>query len=217
MKKIALIVAGGNGARMNSDIPKQFLMLKNKPILMYSIEKFVQFDKIVLVLPKTQINYWQKLCLNYNFNINHDIVDGGKNRFQSVKKGLSYIGENSIVAIHDGVRPLISKKQINSLLSKVKKGIGVVPVVPVVDSIRKLEGKNISANIDRSNLFKVQTPQCFLSSDIKKAYSQGHSRLFTDDSSVFESIGGKINTIMGEEENLKITTKKDIKIASLFI
>tara|TARA_B100001287_G_scaffold274211_1_gene279087 strand:- start:2291 stop:2944 length:654 start_codon:yes stop_codon:yes gene_type:complete len=217
MKKNALIVAGGNGTRMNTDIPKQFLMLKNKPILMHSIEKFVQFDKIVLVLPKGQTNYWQKLCLNYNFNINHDIVDGGENRYESVKKGLSYIGENSIVAIHDGVRPLISKKQINSLLSKVKKGIGVVPIVPVVDSIRKLEGKNIYANIDRSNLFKVQTPQCFLSSDIKKAYSQKHSRLFTDDSSVFESIGGKINTIIGEEENLKITTKKDIKIASLFI
>mgnify|MGYP001258985473 FL=1 len=217
MKKNALIVAGGNGTRMNTDIPKQFLMLKNKPILMHSIEKFVQFDKIVLVLPKGQTNYWQKLCLNYNFNINHDIVDGGENRYESVKKGLSYIGENSIVAIHDGVRPLISKKQINSLLSKVKKGIGVVPVVPVVDSICKLEGKNIYANIDRSNLFKVQTPQCFLSSDIKKAYSQKHSRLFTDDSSVFESIGGKINTIIGEEENLKITTKKDIKIASLFI
>ena len=217
MKKNALIVAGGNGSRMNSDIPKQFLMLKNKPILMYSIEKFVQFDNIILVLPVGQTDYWQKLCLNYNFNINHDVVTGGKNRFQSVKKGLSYIGENSIVAIHDGVRPLISKKQINSLLSKVKKGIGVIPVVPVVDSIRKLEGKNISANIDRSNLFKVQTPQCFLSSDIKRAYSQGYSKVFTDDSTVFESIGGKISTIMGEEENLKITTKKDIKIASLLI
>ena len=217
MKKNALIVAGGNGSRMNSDIHKQFLMLKNKPILMYSFEKFVQFDNIILDLPEGQTDYWQKLCLNYNFNINHDVVTGGKNRFQSVKKGLSYIGENSIVAIHDGVRPLISKKQINSLLSKVKKGIGVIPVVPVVDSIRKLEGKNISANIDRSNLFKVQTPQCFLSSDIKRAYSQAYSKSFTDDSTVFESIGGKISTIMGEEENLKITTKKDIKIASLLI
>ena len=217
MKKNALIVAGGNGERMNSVIPKQFLMLKNKPILMYTIEKFVQFDNIILVLPKEQTDYWEKLCFNYNFNINHDVISGGKNRFQSVKRGLNYLGENCIVAIHDGVRPLISKKQINSLLSKVKKGIGVIPVVPVVDSIRKFEDKNVSVNIDRSNLFKVQTPQCFLSSDIKRAYSQRYSRLFTDDASVFESIGGKISSIMGEEENLKITTKKDIKIASLFI
>ena len=217
MKKNALIVAGGNGTRMNSDTPKQFLMLKNKPILMYSIEKFVKFDNIILVLPEGKADYWQKLCINYNFNINHKVVSGGENRYQSVKKGLSYIGENSIVVIHDGVRPLVSKKLINSLLSKVKKGVGVIPVVPVVDSIRKIKDKNISANIDRSNLYKVQTPQCFLSSDIKRAYSQRYSRVFTDDSSVFESIGGKISTIIGEEENLKITTKKDIKIASLFI
>ena len=155
MKKNALIVAGGNGSRMNSDIPKQFLMLKNKPILMYSIEKLVQFDNIILVLPEGQTDYWQKLCLNYNFNINHDVVTGGKNRFESVKKGLSYIGENSIVAIHDGVRPLISKKQINSLLIKVKKGIGVVPVVPVVDSIRKLEGENINTELLSSKIYII--------------------------------------------------------------
>ena len=121
---------------------------------------------------------------------------------------------NSIVAIHDGVRPLISETLINNLINKTKNGIGVIPIIPVKDSIRKLEGEN-SIHIDRNILFKVQTPQCFLSSDIKEAYTQEFSVTFTDDASVFESNSGEITTILGEEKNLKITTEEDLKIASI--
>lgn len=160
MRKVVVIVAGGKGVRMNSEIPKQFLLLKEKPILIHTIENFRHFDERILVLPQSQIGYWKKLCLENNFKISHKIVEGGNTRFQSVKNGLEKVDNNSVVAIHDGVRPLISENLINSLVKKVEEGIGVIPVVPLKDSIRKIEGK-YSKHIDRNNLFKVQTPQCF--------------------------------------------------------
>ena len=215
MKKVAIIVAGGKGLRMNSEIPKQFLLLKDKPILIHTIEKFIHFDDLVLVLPKEQTTLWDELCEKYNFTIPHKITIGGSTRFQSVKNGLEEVENNSVVAIHDGVRPLVSENLINSLVKEVKEGIGVLPVIPVSDSIRKVE-ENITRIVDRSNLFKVQTPQCFLSSDIKEAYSQNYSDVFTDDASVFEAIGGQINTLLGEEKNLKITTEVDLNIADIF-
>ena len=212
MKKVALIVAGGKGKRMNSEIPKQFLLLNNVPILMHTIKQFSHFEEIVLVLPKRQFDCWNKLCKNTNFNESHILVEGGKTRFQSVKNGLGKIDAGVIVAIHDGVRPLISETLINNLICETKDGIGIIPVVPIKDSIRKVEGKN-STHVNRSDLYKVQTPQCFFSSDIKEAYTQDFSDTFTDDASVFESGGGEITTIQGEERNLKITTEKDLKIA----
>ncbi len=214
MKKVALIVAGGKGERMNADIPKQFLLLNNLPILMHTIKQFSHFEEIVLVLPKSQFDYWNGLCKNNNFTQIHILVEGGETRFHSVKNGLDKIDNTSVVAIHDGVRPLISTALIISLVGKIKSGIGVIPVVPVKDSIRKVEGEN-STNIDRSNLYKVQTPQCFLSADIKEAYTQDFSGTFTDDASVFEANGGKINTLLGEEKNLKITTQEDLNIAEI--
>ena len=214
MKKVALIVAGGTGARMKADLPKQFLLLHNLPILMHTLKQFSHFEEIVLVLPPTQFEYWNELCITHNFTLNHTIVEGGDTRFHSVKNGLGKVNGNSVVAIHDGVRPLVSETLINNLVDKTKNGIGVIPVVPVKDSIRKVEGEN-SVHIDRSNLYKVQTPQCFLSSDIKEAYTQKFSEVFTDDASVFEANGGKINNLLGEEKNLKITTQKDLKIAKI--
>ena len=214
MKKVALIVAGGKGERMNADIPKQFLLLNNLPILMHTIKQFSHFEEIVLVLPKSQFDYWNGLCKNNNFTQIHILVEGGETRFHSVKNGLDKIDNTSVVAIHDGVRPLISTALIISLVGKIKSGIGVIPVVPVKDSIRKVEGEN-STHIDRSNLYKVQTPQCFLSADIKEAYTQDFSGTFTDDASVFEANGGKINTLLGEEKNLKITTQEDLNIAEI--
>jgi len=216
MQKVALIVAGGKGDRMNTDIPKQFLLLNDTPILMHTLKKFSHFEKIILVLPNSQFKYWQELCNTYNFKQQHTLVAGGKTRFHSVKNGLDRISQNTIVAIHDGVRPLISTALIDILVAETKNGIGVIPIVPVKDSIRKVEGEN-SAHVYRSNLFKVQTPQCFLSADIKKAYTQDFSNTFTDDASVFEANGGKINTLLGEENNLKITTQEDLKIASILI
>lgn len=214
MKKVALIVAGGKGIRMNSDIPKQFLLLKGTPVLMRTIEKFSHLDEIVLVLPKTQIEYWNTICEKYNFLLPHTSVEGGETRFHSVKNGLDRVDNNSIIAIHDGVRPLISTKLINSLIDKTKNGIGAIPVVPVRNSIRKVDDET-STHVDRTDLYNVQTPQCFLSSEIKNAYSQEYSQKFTDDASVFESNEGNIKTIIGEEKNLKITTKEDLKIASI--
>jgi 2-C-methyl-D-erythritol 4-phosphate cytidylyltransferase len=216
MQKVALIVAGGKGERMNADIPKQFLLLNGTPILMHTLKQFSHFEGIVLVLPQSQFDYWRELCSNYNFTQKHTLVAGGTTRFYSVKNGLEQIDENSVIAIHDGVRPLISKKLIDSLITKTKNGVGVIPIVPLKDSIRKLEGEN-SVHIDRSNLYKVQTPQCFLSTDIKEAYTQDFSDAFTDDASVFEANGGKINILLGEQKNLKITTKEDLKVASILI
>ena len=216
MQKVALIVAAGKGERMNADIPKQFLLLNDIPILMHTLKQFSHFEEIVLVFPSTQFEYWETLCKTHNCTQQHSLVAGGKTRFHSVKNGLAKIQDNTVVAIHDGVRPLVSETLINNLIDKTKSGIGVIPVVPLKDSIRKVEGEN-STHIDRNNLFKVQTPQCFLSTDIQKAYTQDFSDTFTDDASVFEANGGKINTLLGEENNLKITTQEDLKIASILI
>ena len=216
MQKVALIVAGGKGERMNTDIPKQFLLLNGTPILIHTLKQFSHFEEIVLVLPYSQFEYWRELCSTYNFTQKHVLVAGGTSRFYSVKNGLEKIDENSVIAIHDGVRPLISTKLIDSLITKTKNGVGIIPIVPLKDSIRKVEGEN-STHLDRSNLYKVQTPQCFLSTDIKEAYTQEFSDTFTDDASVFEANGGKINTLLGEEKNLKITTREDLTIANEFI
>jgi len=215
MKKTALIVAGGKGERMNTDIPKQFLLLNGLPILTHTLNAFADFDKRILVLPQSQIENWKMLCKKYNFALKHIIVAGGINRFGSVKNGLRKVEEGSLVAIHDGVRPLISKNLTNKLIAATKKGIGVVPIVPVKDSLRKMEGGKTKI-VSRSNLYKVQTPQCFFASTIKAAYKQNFSLFFTDDASVLENNGGKITTIQGEERNLKITTEKDLKIAEIF-
>ncbi len=215
MKKVALIVAGGKGERMNSETPKQFLQLKNLPILMRTIKKFSHFEEIVVVLPKTQFDCWDSLCKENNFNQDHALAKGGKNRFESVKNGLKKISSNAIVAIHDGVRPLVSKTLIRQLVAKTKPGVGVIPVIPVKDSLRQIIGEN-SQHIDRKNLYLVQTPQCFFFSDINAAYQQKYSEQFTDDASVLESAGGEIKTVLGERENLKITTKEDLKIAAFF-
>ena len=216
MKKVALIVAGGKGERMNTDIPKQFLVLNDLPILMHSLNAFSHLDKIILVLPRAQIENWEELCKQYNFILKHTVVAGGINRFSSVKNGLAKIDEGSIVAIHDGVRPLVSKNLINKLLGATKKGNGIIPIVAVKDSIRKVEGYKSKA-VSRSNLYKVQTPQCFFASTLKDAYKQNFSLFFTDDASVLESNGGKIITIIGEERNLKITTEEDLMLAEALI
>ena len=215
MRRVALIVAGGKGERMKTSTPKQFLLLNNLPILMHTLKKFSHFEETILVLPQSEFKYWAELCNTYHFNQPHTLVKGGRTRFQSVKNGLKKINTNTIIAIHDGVRPLVSKALINSLITEIKNGIGVIPVLHLKDSIRKIEGEK-SGTIDRKNLYKVQTPQCFLSTNIQKAYTQEFSDDFTDDASVFESNGGKIMPILGEEKNLKITTEEDLLVAELF-
>ena len=216
MRKLALILAGGKGQRMDSNIPKQFMLLNGIPILMHTLQKFKDFDSITLVLPKNQFQYWYNLCEKYNFNVKHDIVEGGNTRYHSVKNGLQKLcsKENDIVAIHDGVRPFISMNTLALLVKAVKKNNGVIPILPVKESIRKVCNKN-SENLSREYLFNVQTPQCFKASEIKKAYNQQYNKKFTDDASVFENFGGEIVTFEGEEKNIKITTKIDLKLATI--
>ena len=216
MEKTALIVAGGSGERLNEKTPKQFLLIKNKPILMHTIEKFSHLDKIIVVISKNYITEWIDLCKMYNFKINHKLVEGGKNRFKSVQNGLRHINNTGIVLIHDGVRPLISKKIIDTLIKKVSNNHGVLPVLPISESIRKIN-QSTSKSLNRKNYFKVQTPQCFIFENILKAYNQKYKQEFTDDASVFEAIGGKIKTIEGEIKNIKITYPIDLNLAESLI
>ena len=212
MEKTALIVAGGSGQRLGEKTPKQFLLIKSKPILMHTIEKFSHLDKIIVVISKNYTNEWMNLCKLHNFKVDHKLVEGGGNRFESVKNGLQHINHTDVVLIHDGVRPLISKKTINNLIKKVAKNKGVLPVLPISESIRKVN-QNSSNSLNRKNYFIAQTPQCFMFEEILEAYNQKYKDEFTDDASVFEAIGGKIITIEGEKENIKITYPIDLNLA----
>ena len=218
MNKTALILAAGFGERMKASVPKQFLLLNNRPILMQTIKKFADFDDIIVVINQSYFNFWDKLCAKYSFTIKHKLIAGGENRFSSVKNGLSIISDDCAVAIHDGVRPFVSKTLINKIINKVLEGgknIGLVPTVPIKDSI--CINKKEFRHVDRNNMFLIQTPQCFFSKNIKQAYQQKFQTSFTDDASVFMKNNGKVDTILGEETNIKITTQEDLKIFSHLI
>jgi 2-C-methyl-D-erythritol 4-phosphate cytidylyltransferase len=217
--KIAIIVAGGKGERMNADIPKQFLEIHGKPILMHTLEVFHLFDptmQLILVLPEIQIDFWNALCEKHDFNIHHQVVPGGQTRFHSVKNGLKAIKVPALVAIHDGVRPLVSIKTIARCFDEAEKFDAVVPVFDLVESIRQIS-KTDSKSVDRNNFKLVQTPQVFDAELLKKAYEQEFSTLFTDDASVVEAIGTKIHLVEGNRGNIKITTGFDLKIAEILI
>ena len=213
--KITIIVAGGKGERMNADIPKQFLEIQGKPILMHTLEVFCSFDasmQLILVLPAVQIDFWKNLCKKHNFTLPHQIVEGGQARFYSVKNGLEIVKSPALVAIHDGVRPLVSHQTIARCFDAAEKFDAAIPVVDIVDSIRKLT-ENGSYSVDRNTYKLVQTPQIFDAELLKKAYEQQFSTLFTDDASVAEVLGTKIHLVEGNRENIKITTEFDLKIA----
>ena len=167
-----VIVAGGKGLRMGNDIPKQFLLLNNKPILMHTIEKFHSWDskcEIILVLPESQHNYWNSLCEEQQFNIPLKITTGGETRFHSVKNGLN-IATGDIIGIHDGVRPLVSHDTISLCFNTAKQKGNAIPCIPVNDSLRKAE-KNSNKMVERSLFFRIQTPQVFQSDIINKAFN----------------------------------------------
>ena len=214
MEKIALIVAGGVGNRLKKKIPKQFLTINHAPVLIHTIKQFAHLDRIIVVIPKNYFDLWKNLCQEYKFKIKHELVEGGGNRFFSVKNGLESINTNGIIIIHDGVRPFVSKKLINQSISSVKKNTGIIPTIPVTNSIRSINQKE-SKNLTRKTLHNIQTPQSFRIKDIKQAYRQPFKDSFTDDSSVFEANGGKIENIAGEECNIKITKPLDLDIANL--
>jgi len=217
--KYALIVAGGKGLRMGNDLPKQFIELAGKPVLMRTIEAFYNFDKsisIILVLPDQHKTYWKNLCDKFNFQIKHQVADGGETRFDSVKNGLALTGESGLVAIHDGVRPLVSDVVINDCYIAAEKFGAALPVVAVIDSMR-VTTDDASLAVNREKYRLVQTPQVFEIGLIKRAYQNVSHKDFTDDATVAESIGHKIKLVQGSRENIKITTPLDLIIAEAII
>lgn len=219
MKRCVVIVAGGKGSRFGSNIPKQFLLMNNKPVLMRTIDAFYSSDnsfEIVVVIPEGHFSYWQELCKKYNFTTPHKIVKGGASRWESVKNGLAEIDNNSIVGIHDGVRPLISKQLIDRLYSNAETLSAVIPAIKVTDSLRVVnEVESKSHSVNREVYRAIQTPQVFKSDIIKEAYELPFEECFTDDASVVERYGTQINIIEGEDSNIKITSAKDLAIAEL--
>ena len=218
-QKIAIIVAGGKGERMNADIPKQFLEIKGLPILMHTLEVFHRFDtamQLILVLPTVQIEFWKNLCKKHNFSLPHQVVEGGSARFYSVKNGLKNIKTPSLVAIHDGVRPLVSIETIAHCFETAEKFDAAIPVVDLVDSIRQLT-ENGSQSVDRSVYKLVQTPQVFDAELLINAYEQEFSTIFTDDASVVEAFGRNVQLVEGNRENIKITTAFDLELAEVLL
>jgi len=219
MTNYALIVAGGSGSRMNADVPKQFLLLNDKPVLMHTIERFHEYDnamEIIVVLPEAQFPLWENLCHEYKFSIRHQLVAGGSVRFESVKNGLSRIQDDGVVAIHDGVRPLVSLETIGRCFEIARLKGNAIPVMPVIESLRMIDGENSKA-VDRSSFVTIQTPQVFSISDIKSAYNQSFNEVFTDDASVLEAAGLAINLVEGNIENIKITHPADLILAGMLI
>lgn len=218
MTRTALIVAGGKGLRMGSDLPKQFLPIGGKPVLMHTIEAFYRFDeemKIVLVLPQEQQTYWRELCQKYDFSIGHVLADGGETRFHSVKNGLAYV-EPGLVGVHDGVRPFVSRQVIERCYQLAETKKAVIPVVDVVETIRHLTDTG-SETVSRSDYKLVQTPQVFDVELLKRAYAQEYTSFFTDDASVVEAMGESVYLAEGNRENIKITTPFDLKISSVLV
>ena len=219
MTRTALIVAGGKGLRMGSDLPKQFLPIGGKPVLMHTIEAFYRFDeemKIVLVLPQEQQTYWRELCQKYHFSIGHVLADGGETRFHSVKNGLAYVTTPGLVGVHDGVRPFVSREVIARCYELAAEKKAVIPVIDVVETVRHLKGEE-SVTVSRDEYKLVQTPQVFDADLLKQAYEQPYTSFFTDDASVVEAMGVSVYLAAGNRENIKITTPFDLKIAAALL
>lgn len=219
MKQYALIVAGGKGLRMGGELPKQFLPIGGKPVLMRTIEAFYTYNpeiQIILVLPGSQQSYWAELCREHHFSLPHVIADGGDTRFHSVKNGLLFVKTQGLVGVHDGVRPFVSREVIARCYALAAEKRAVVPVIDVVETIRHLESDN-SVTVSRDEYKLVQTPQVFDADLLKRAYEQPYAPHFTDDASVVEALGVPVVLTAGNRENIKITTPFDFKIATALL
>ena len=217
MKKHIIIVAGGKGLRMGGDIPKQFLPVCGKPVLMRTLEAFHVYDAsihLILVLPVSQQAYWKQLCEEYQFDLMHEIADGGETRFHSVKNGLALIKEDGLVGVHDGVRPFVSQEVIARCYDEALSLKAVIPVVGVVETVRHLTDEG-SETVPRDQYKLVQTPQVFDVALLRRAYEQTYTDMFTDDASVVEALGEKVYLVEGNRENIKLTTPFDLKLAEL--
>ncbi|MCF2486524.1 2-C-methyl-D-erythritol 4-phosphate cytidylyltransferase [Dyadobacter sp. CY347] len=221
MQEYAIIVAGGSGNRMKSDIPKQFLKINGLPILMHTINAFRNYSdalKIILILPDDQMVFWKQLCAEHSFNTTYTLIAGGDSRFASVKNGLNSIqDQDGLVAVHDGVRPVISKEIIAASFVKAAEQGSAVTSVSLKDSIRKLEesGKNLA--LDRSAFQLIQTPQTFRLAWMQNAFAADYNDRFTDCASVLEAAGYPIHLIPGAYENIKITTPEDLRWAEIYL
>lgn len=200
---------------MNSPLPKQFLELRGKPILLHSISVFLRYApqiNVILVLPQGQQEFWQELCRKHNFFPSIDVVDGGPTRFHSVKNGLKKVPDNALVAIHDGVRPLVSLQTIQQAFHIAQRFGNAIPAIGINESVRQVEGA-FSKIISRDQMRIIQTPQCFQAAKIKDAYNVNYMETFTDDASVLERIGERIYLTEGNRENIKITSPQDLFLA----
>ena len=216
-----IIVAGGKGLRMGSDIPKQFLPIGGKPVLMRTLERFRAYDdalQIILVLPEAQQAYWRELCGQYHFDVEYQLANGGQTRYHSVQNGLALVPDEAegVVGVHDGVRPFPSIEVIRNCYETARTKKAVIPVIPVVETVRHLEGDK-SVTVPRGDYRLVQTPQTFDIQLLKAANRQPYNDGFTDDASVVESYGFEITLVEGNRENIKITTPYDLKIAEVLL
>ena len=216
-----IIVAGGKGLRMGSDIPKQFLPIGGKPVLMRTLERFRAYDdalQIILVLPEAQQAYWRELCGQYHFDVEYQLANGGQTRFHSVQNGLALVPDEAegVVGVHDGVRPFPSIEVIRNCYETARTKKAVIPVIPVVETVRHLEGEK-SVTVPRGEYRLVQTPQTFDIQLLKAANRQPYNDGFTDDASVVENYGFEITLVEGNRENIKITTPYDLKIAEVLL
>lgn len=219
MNLFAVIVAGGSGKRMGIETPKQFLELAGKPVLMHTIERFKEYDEsieIITVLPENQLRHWAELQKRYGFEIPNTLVKGGAHRFSSVKRGLEFVDGPGFVAIHDGVRPLVSVETIKRCFDAAMESGSGIPVISPSDSIRLIENDG-NTPVNRMNVKIIQTPQVFDITLIKKAYRQEYQTAFTDDATVLESTGKKIRLVDGNRENVKITNPEDLFIAQTLL
>lgn len=217
-KIYGIFVAGGSGSRMGAEVPKQFLRLGGIPILQRTISSFVEAVPdlhVVTVLPRLHFDLWKDLCREIDFNVPQQLVPGGVTRFHSVQNALAKIPDDAVVLIQDGVRPFASHGLVRSLAAAAEPGVGAIPVVPVVDTLRRKDG--LMPDPDRSSVVAVQTPQAFISTDIRHAYEQPYDTAFTDDASVAAMHGLTVLQIPGERFNIKITTPEDMDLAGFIL
>lgn len=216
MNKYVIIVAGGKGLRMGGELPKQFIPVEGRPVLMHTLDAFHTCDssiEIILVLPHDHQPYWQELCREYQFAVPHRIADGGATRFHSVQNGLALVdAPEALVAVHDGVRPFVAHEVINRCYQDAEQYGAVVPVIPVVETVRHLLPEG-SKTVSRDDYRLVQTPQTFRASLLRRAYEQPYREAFTDDASVVEALDNVVHLVEGNRENIKLTTPFDLVVA----
>ncbi len=220
MQKQLLIAAGGQGTRLSPDaLPKQFMPAAERPLLLYSIYAFMEYDpdiRIVIVIPPKAIDLWHDICRKHGFNSPHIVAEGGPTRFHSVKSGLQHIDGGGLVAIHDGVRPLVSKKLVRTVFEAARKFGNAVPAIAPRDSVRHSH-RAMSKPLPRDQIKLIQTPQCFRASLIKEAYRVNYDPSFTDDACVLETRGERIYLVDGEEDNIKVTSGNDLLVAEALL